>query len=134
MGLGDQEFTPFLNTVNTFLLDNCHPLKYAIPVFAQAEAPRLYRQFFTAEECARLDDIDPGSPLHELNLLRVLMTRLLEAASRGRQNLERLADMLAAFCRAGGTVASLARIYYKQQGPPPDSLLAELALIDTDPL
>jgi hypothetical protein len=103
-------------------------------VLAQVKAPRLYRQFFSAEECARLDAIDPESPLHELNLLRVLMTRLLAVASRGRQPLERLADMLAAFCRAGCTMASLARIWHKQQGPPPDPLLAELALIDTEPL
>jgi hypothetical protein len=95
---------------------------------------RLYRQFFTAQECDWLDGIDPESPLHEINLLRILSTRLLAAASRGKQTLERLGSMLAAFCGAGCTLASLARIYYKQQGPPPDPLLAELALIDSDPL
>jgi hypothetical protein len=95
---------------------------------------RLYRQFFTAQECARLDSTDPDSPVHEINLLRILITRLLAAAGRGRQTFERLADMLAAFCHAGRTMASLARIYYKQHGPPPDPLLAELAAIDSEPL
>jgi hypothetical protein len=103
-------------------------------VFAQAQAPQLYRQFFTAQECARLDGIDPDSPLHEISMLRILMTRLLAAASRGKQTLERLSAMLAAFCRAGCTIASLARIYYRQQGPPPDPLLAALAEIDAEPL
>jgi hypothetical protein len=95
---------------------------------------RLYRQFFTPEECARLDGMDPESPLHELNLLRILITRLLAAASRGKPTLERLASMLASFSQSGCTMASLARIYHKQHGPPPDPLLAELAAIDSEPL
>jgi hypothetical protein len=103
-------------------------------VLLQAESPRLYRQFFTAQECAWLDGIDPESPVHEINLMRLLMTRLLAAASKGKQTLERLATMLAAFCQAGCTMASLARIHHKQHGPPPDPFLEALAEMDADPL
>ena len=117
------------------------PYPAASPLLAGIASPcdmsrrgRLYRQFFTPEECAWLDSTDPDIPVHEINLLRILITRLLAAAGRGQQTLERLAAMLVVFCHAGCTMASLARIYYKLQGPPPDPLLAELAAIDSEPL
>jgi hypothetical protein len=84
--------------------------------------PRLYRQHFTREECDRLDSISPDSALSEISLLRILISRLLSAARRVKMTIERHAAMLSAFCQTAGTLASLARFEFKQQGSPPSLL------------
>jgi hypothetical protein len=111
--------------------------------------PRLYRQFFTREECQMLDATPPMSAVHEIYLLRVLMTRVLAAARANerpasiahsvstRKRSQRLSlkqglSMLTAFCGAALTMASLARFEHKAQGPGP--FLVDLLYPEDDDL
>jgi hypothetical protein len=87
--------------------------------FLPAPAPALlYRQFFTPEECDRLDRTPPDSALSEISVLRVLISRLLAAARRVEMTIKRHFSMLSAFCQATSTMASLASFELQQQGPP----------------
>jgi len=87
------------------------------PFFSTAPA-LLYRQFFTSEECRRLDRTPPDSAVSEISLLRVLISRLLAAAKRVKMTIKRHFSMLSAFCQATSTMASLARFEFHRQGPP----------------
>jgi hypothetical protein len=90
----------------------------AFDPFLSTASPLLYRQFFTSEECDRLDRTPPDSALSEISLLRILISRLLETARRVKMTIKRHSSMLSAFCQATSTMASLARFEFKQQGPP----------------
>jgi hypothetical protein len=91
---------------------------------------RLYRQFFTREECSMLDRFPLESAVSELSLLRILLVRVLAAAKKTRLTLKHRFSMLAAFCQAALTMASLARFEFKHQEPGPD--LLDLLFPDDD--
>jgi hypothetical protein len=96
--------------------------------------PRIYRENFTPEECAELDRNPPLSAVSELCVLRILIARVLRALRKLKPTLEHHYKNLVVFSQVGATMASLARFQHKQDGPPPDPFLTELALMDTDPL
>jgi hypothetical protein len=100
------------------------------------EPPQLYRRFFTPLECEWLDSIQPYSPLSEICLLRILLSRTLEALRQGRgTSVSRRLSLLSAFSAAGVVIASLVRLASKSvilAGN--DEFLAELDSLDPDDL
>jgi hypothetical protein len=98
------------------LAESAAPL--ALDPFFSTAPPLLYRQFFTPEECDRLDRTPPDSAISEISLLRILISRLLDTARRVKMTIKRHACMLSAFCQATSTMAALARFEFKHQGPP----------------
>ena len=87
----------------------------------------LYRQYFTPEECALLDATPCDDLSSEINVLRVLIARLLEACHHARElSLEIHAKVLSAFSAAGIVMARLVRLQC-QLHHPSDALWAEIA-------
>jgi hypothetical protein len=73
---------------------------------------RLYRRFFTREECRLLDSTDVSDDSSEIHLVRILLSRALAAAQHVRRlSLKTRADMLLAFNGAAMILASLARFH-----------------------
>ncbi len=80
--------------------------------------PSLYREFFTAEERRMLDATPRDDLTSEINLLRVLVARVLEASQHARDvALKQHAAMLAAFSAAGKTIAGLVLLQLELHDP-----------------
>ena len=78
----------------------------------------LYRQYFTAEEIALLDATPRNDLTSEINLLRVLMARVLEAAQHAKElTLKQHAAILAALSRGCTTVGQLVRTQAQLHNP-----------------
>jgi hypothetical protein len=118
--------------------------------------PRIYRQYFTAEERKMLDASPLDSAISEISLLRILLLRLLAAAGERasgepRKSLRqgalgarrtrplsigRRLSMLSAFSGAALIMASLVRFHdkYFGFGSANDPFLQALAEMDPDDL
>ena len=93
--------------------------------------PQIYRQYFTAAECKTLDSSPLDTALSEIEVLRILLLRLLDARRRIRRlTLAQHLSMLTAFSGAGLILASLVRFHNRYFEP--RSLLFD-ALADMDP-
>ncbi len=78
----------------------------------------LYRQYFTPAEIAMLDATPIDDLTSEINLLRVLMARVLEAAQKAKElSLKQHAAILAALSRGCSTVAQLVRAQLQLHHP-----------------
>ena len=78
----------------------------------------LYRQYFTPDEIALLDATPRNDLTSEINLLRVLQARVLEAAQRAKElTLKQHAAILAAFSRAGIALSRLVRVQAELHNP-----------------
>ncbi len=88
----------------------------------------LYRQYFTAEEIAMLDATPHDDLTSEINLLRVLLSRALAAATKHVRDLtlKQHAAILSTFSAAGIVIASLVRLQDKLH-PATSGILAEIA-------
>ena len=88
----------------------------------------LYRQYFTPEEIAMLDATPLDDLTSEINLLRILLSRLLAAATRRLRQLtlKQHAAILATFSATGIALASLVRLQ-NQLHPLLSSLQSEIA-------
>ena len=89
---------------------------------------RLYRQYFTPDEIRRLDAAPPDTALSDIYVIRAFLARVLAAAARIKLTLKQRLAMLAAFCQAALTLASLVRIEFKLQPEPVDPLLEMIVL------
>ncbi len=77
-------------------------------------SPSPYRPFFTPEECAMLDASSPDDLMSEINLLRILLTRVLDASRRSPTlSLKQHAAILGAFSACGIALAGLVRLQSK---------------------
>ncbi len=86
----------------------------------------LYRQYFTPEEIALLDHTDRNDLTSEINLLRVLLARLLEACQHAQDlALKQHTAILAAFSQAGAAIARMVRVQCELHNPL-DELRAEI--------
>ena len=93
----------------------------------------LYRQFFTADEIRLLDATPLDSPVSEIAILRVLITRVLASIAHKRKpSLESLLGILIAFCQTVATIASLARIEFKRRGLLPSEFDLDGALDESE--
>ncbi len=80
--------------------------------------PSLYREYFTAEERKMLDATPRDDLTSEINLLRVLVARVLEASQQARDlALKQHAAMRAAFSHAGKTIARLVLLQLELHDP-----------------
>jgi hypothetical protein len=71
----------------------------------------LYRQYFTPEEIYLLDHTDRNDLTSEINLLRILLARLLEAWQKARDlALKQQAAIVTTIARTGQTIARLAKL------------------------
>ncbi|HET6846123.1 MAG TPA: hypothetical protein VFH29_04775 [Anaerolineales bacterium] len=95
---------------------------------------RLYRQYFTAEEIRLLDATPADTLATEIHALRLLIRRVLAASARMKLSLKHHLKMLAAFCQAALTLASLVRFEFKQQPEPPNPLDVWAAALENEPL
>ena len=78
----------------------------------------IYRQYFTPTECEMLDATPVDDLSSEINLLRILITRVLAAWQRTRQiGLEMHARILSTFSAAGLVLAGLVRLQIKLHNP-----------------
>jgi hypothetical protein len=78
----------------------------------------IYRRYFTAAECERLDATPVDDLASEINLLRILLARVLAAAKRARKlALETHARILSAFSAAGIVMAALVRLQVTLHDP-----------------
>ncbi len=75
--------------------------------------PSLYRPFFTPEERALLDASSPDDLMSEINLLRILLTRVLSASRRQELSLSQHAAILGAFSATGIVLARLVGLHCK---------------------
>ncbi len=76
--------------------------------------PSLYRPFFTPEECALLDASSPDDLMSEINLLRILLTRVLAASRNPKElSLAQHAAILGAFSATGLVLARLVSVQCK---------------------
>ncbi len=74
----------------------------------------LYRPFFTPEECALLDASSPDDLTSEINLLRILLTRVLSASRNPKElSLSQHAAILSAFSATGIVLARLVGLQCK---------------------
>jgi hypothetical protein len=87
--------------------------------------PSPYRQFFTAQEIEMLDATPPDDLSSEINLIRVLIVRVLEAAQQVKDMaLQQRAALLAAFAHAGITLSALVR--HQVRFHPNEGILSEI--------
>ncbi len=78
----------------------------------------LYRQYFTPEEIDMLDHTPPNDVMSEINLLRVLIARVLEACQKAKEvTIQQHAEIVSAFSHAGLTLARLARLQCELHSP-----------------
>ncbi len=85
-----------------------------LPHFPLSMTPSLYRPYFTAAERELLDASSPDELLSEINLLRVLLSRVLAASRRARElTVKQHAAILSAFGNAGVVIARLVTLQYK---------------------
>ncbi len=70
----------------------------------------LYRSFFTPEERSLLDASSPDDLLSEINLLRILLTRVLSTSRRTELSLSQHAAILSAFSATGLVLARLVAV------------------------
>ncbi len=78
----------------------------------------LYRQYFTPQEIALLDHTQRNDLTSEINLLRVLMARVLEACQHAKElTLKQHAAIVAAFSHAGLSLARLVRVQAELHNP-----------------
>ncbi len=78
----------------------------------------LYRQYFTPAEIARLDQTDRNDLTSEINLLRVLLARVLEAAQKAKElSLKQHTHIVSAFSHAGISLARLVRVQAELHHP-----------------
>ncbi len=78
----------------------------------------LYREYFTPDEIALLDRTDRNDLTSEINLLRVLIARVLEAAQHAKDvSLKQHTAILSAFSRAGLSLARLVRVQAELHNP-----------------
>ncbi len=78
----------------------------------------LYRPYFTPEEIYLLDHSDRNDVMSEINLIRVLIARVLEAAQKAKElTLKEHAAILSAFSHAGLTLARLVRLQCELHNP-----------------
>ena len=86
----------------------------------------LYRRYFTAAECERLDATPADDLTSEINLLRILLARVLAATQHARQlALETHARILSAFSATGIVLAGLVRLQLTLHDPM-DEVWAEI--------
>jgi uncharacterized protein with PhoU and TrkA domain len=87
--------------------------------------PSLYRQYFTPDEIALLDNTPRDDLTSEINLLRVLLARVLEASQKAKElTLKQHAAILAAFSKAGTAIARLVRVQAELHNPLDDLMKA----------
>lgn len=78
----------------------------------------IYRQYFTREEIALLDHSDRKDLASEINLLRVLVARILEASQKAKElTIKQHTAILSAFSRAGLSLARLLRVQAELHNP-----------------
>src|SRR5512142_1349130 len=78
----------------------------------------LYRPYFTPAEIDLLDHTDRQDLMSEINLIRVLIARVLEAAQHAKElTIKEHAAILSAFSHAGLTLARLARVQVEVHNP-----------------
>ncbi len=71
----------------------------------------LYRQYFTPQEIARLDQTERQDLTSEIHLLRVLLARVLEACQHAKDlTLRQHTALVSVFSHAGLSVARLVRV------------------------
>ncbi len=78
----------------------------------------LYRRYFTPEEIALLDATPRDDLTIEINLLRVLLARLLEASQHAKDlALKQNTAILAALSQAGATIARIVHVQCELHNP-----------------
>ncbi len=78
----------------------------------------LYRQYFTPAEIARLDQTERQDLTSEINLLRVLLARVLEACQHAKDlSLKQHTAIVSVFSHAGLSLARLVRVQAELHHP-----------------
>jgi hypothetical protein len=87
---------------------------------SQPPGPRksIYRRYYSATERLLLDATPTDDLTSEINLLRLLLTRVMEASRHRRdRTLESQAAILSAFSASGVVIASLVRLQVQLHKP-----------------
>lgn len=88
-----------------------HPFSYQTTYPAMTNDPSLYHRFFTPAERRRLRAAPADDPSSEINLIRILVLRLLQACSDAPSaDLDTQAGILSTFSQAGLTITALVRL------------------------
>ncbi len=78
----------------------------------------LYRQYFTPQEIGLLDHTERDDLTSEINLLRVLLARVLQACQAAKDlALQQHTAVVSAFSRAGLSLARLVRVQAELHNP-----------------
>ncbi len=97
--------------------------------------PRIYRRHFTPAECLWLDRLSDEDGRSELNLLRVLLSRVIASAAKRRvSSWSGLAALLSVFSLSTLNIAALVRIRLDLSLDDLDPRLDPLAALDLEDL